>query len=222
MLRTASDSAATHSEAETAMNMATRLMDRYNLERSDIEYMGDSKDIDFSNVTFARQFISLRSKRSSSWQKSLLMFVNRFVETIGVYDGRKGTFCCYGPEADALIAKEIFVSLEQTIYDRAMSEYGGWFKGSGACFAEGFVSGLSVKLEEDREAQREAVTETGLILTDQKKKTREASTSWVQNEIGTKLSSRSTTSYRKRDYEARTHGHGVGKQQVVGANRKLS
>ena len=218
MLATAGDPSATVHEAETAMAMATTLMDKYNLDRDDIAHIGDTAGIDFTNVEFCKNTVTLRSKRKARWQLRLAMFVQEFMETVNCYNTPSTAIMTfYGPRCDVMIACEIYRGLELTIYQQAILEYKAWARDSAACFCEGYVSGMAHKLREDRASN---VQERGLILTDQNEQLSEAGRQWLKGE-GTALT-KASTSNRKRDWGANAKGFKRGQDQKVGHTHKVN
>ena len=168
MLATAGDPASTPGEAETAMQMAMKLMDKFGLEREDIEKNDDgSYDLDtVDQINMYREEVKVLTKRIPLWNKMLAMFVTmQGIRTTSCYLlKRNGSVMFYGPEADVKAAAALFSGLMGDIARDARNRFGGFYKGSGASFCEGFVSGLTQKYEVEAIKLESQVENTALIV----------------------------------------------------------
>jgi hypothetical protein len=141
MDRTASNSASTEAEKHNAIRMMQSLMLRHNLSREDI-----TSDDNVESVQFTRIACPVNGSKAYNWEKSLASYITDHVlPTTQWYIGSKAhrtLFCFYGPLADVRNAIALFRELLVTIAAAAKLQFGGHSRGSGASYAEGYVTGL--------------------------------------------------------------------------------
>lgn len=169
MLATASCSASTPAEKSTAMAMASALMQRYNLERDDIE--GKDKG-EFSEVIVKTLLV-----RMMPWESMLASFVSMYVvkgswavlqrETGAVGAVNQATINFVGLGADPQIAAATFYHLRELLVNECSEIYGPTVRGPGRSFAVGFVTGLvTVAKENEKKNRLNAEAGTALMRTD--------------------------------------------------------
>lgn len=177
MLATAADDASTPGEKATAMQMASALMRRYNLEREDIEDANKKENYD-------RQAVNSLWSRLTPWESTLASFVASYVV--------KGAYCITGSEGssgrntgsvgqafisfvglgdDASMAAATFTQLRDQLVRQCEAIYGTPVRGSGRSYAVGFVNGLfdTTKAAEEadkNDASLQSEIKTALIRTD--------------------------------------------------------
>jgi hypothetical protein len=141
MDRTASNSASTEAEKHNAIRMMQSLMLRHNLSREDI-----TSDDNVETVQFTRIACPVNGSKAYNWEKSLASYITDHVlPTTQWYISSKAhrtLFCFYGPLADVRNAIALFRELLVTIAAAAKLQFGGHSRGSGASYAEGYVTGL--------------------------------------------------------------------------------
>lgn len=138
---TASNSGSTEGEKHNALRMMQDLMLRHNLSRDDIV---DEDNVE--GVQFTRAACPLNTRRACSWEVMLASYVTlEIFPTVQWYVSAKGhrtLFWFYGPRTDVQNCLALFQELLLTIAASAHLQYGGFVRGSGASYAEGYVSGL--------------------------------------------------------------------------------
>ncbi len=139
--RTATNDASTEGEKHNALRMMQDLMLRHNLTRADIV---DEDNIE--HVRFARMACPVNGARICIWEGALSIYVTTYIfPTTQVYCSRsrnRSLFWFYGPKVDVENAIELFKELLLTIATAAKLQFGGYSRGSGASYAEGYVAGL--------------------------------------------------------------------------------
>lgn len=192
MLATASCKASTPAEKSTAMQMASALMRRYNLDREDVE--GKDKG-EFSEV-----LVETLLARMMPWESQLAAFVSSYVVkgswvvvkrsagAIGAVN--ESTIAFVGLGADPQIAAATYCYLRQLLVAESAKIYGTTVRGSGRSYAVGFVSGL-IQVAKETEASDRMNSETGtaLIRTDMLKRQSE---NWYLAKTGRKVSNTTT------------------------------
>ncbi len=183
LLAIAEDDAASTGEIQNAMNHAHRLMGEYHLSEDDLahEPQDDYSKVDKSEFTRRRSYIG---KKSFAWENSLAHFVSEFVgipfyitrkPVVAKRNGillldekgniRKGkAFVFYGVAEDSAIACELFDELRLLISTMAVAKYASVYKGEGAVYSQGFVSGLNSQLKETAKLEHQETTSTALVL----------------------------------------------------------
>lgn len=163
---TASNSASTEGEKHNALRMMQDLMLRHNLTRDDI-----IDDDNVESVQFTRQACPLNSQRAYNWQVMLGFYVTHeifpMVQWFTATRGHRTLFWFYGPRSDVENCIALFRELVLTIATSATLHYGGYSRGSGASYAEGYVSGLprGGTAGDSHSELKQAVGSRGLILT---------------------------------------------------------
>jgi hypothetical protein len=197
---TARNQAATEGERENALRMMQSLMLRHNLSRADLE----SQDGDDS-TSYARIACPVNGSKSVAWEKELANYVTQHVFPMTQwYAGSKGhrtLFFFYGPHTDVQNAIQLFRELLLTIATSAKLLYGGYSRGSGASYAEGYVRSLPKSTElsgvacddlgsQINSSERSLIKQRFLVV-------HKRSTDWLVAECGVQLVS---TTRRLRDF----------------------
>ncbi|MFN3191981.1 MAG: DUF2786 domain-containing protein [Aureliella sp.] len=138
--KTASNEGSTEAEKRNALRAMQQLMLSNNLTRDDLQ----EKNADL--VQFTRMTCLVNGSRACQWEKDLAAYLcEEVVATVQWYVARRGhrtVFSFYGPRAEVNIAIELFRELLLSIATSAKLLYGGYSRGSGASYAEGYVTGL--------------------------------------------------------------------------------
>ncbi len=138
---TANNSASTEGEKRNALRMMQNLMLRHNLSREDIT---DDDNVD--SMRFTRIACPVNGRRAYNWEKDLASYlVAEIFPMTSWYFGTRGhrtLFWFYGPLDDVKNCISLFRELLMTITASAYLQYGGYSRGSGASYAEGYVRGL--------------------------------------------------------------------------------
>lgn len=138
---TARNQASTESERENALRMMQSLLLRHNLSREDLV---DREGVE--STCYTRLACPVSGSKSLSWEKDLAFYITQHIFPLTQwYSGRKGhrsLFFFYGPRVDVENAIQLFRELLVTIATAAKLLYGGFSRGSGASYAEGYVRSL--------------------------------------------------------------------------------
>ena len=195
MLATASNDASTPAEKSTAMQMASALMRRYNLEREDVE---DAN----KNENYGQTTVDSLWARMTPWESSLAAFVSAYiVKGSYVVSGKEGSARTnYGTVGQAKIhfvglgedhgmAAATFVQLRDSLMRQCAMKWGTPVRGSGRSYAVGFVDGLFFTVREAERADRALVESRAeisraLIRTDMLKA---QAKNWYLSETGERL-----------------------------------
>lgn len=138
--RTATNQASTEGEKRNALRMMQAMMLRHNLSREDIGTQNND------GVQFARIACLLNGRKSCGWEYLLAGFLCEHIFPMVQYyaspAAHRTRFMFFGPVQDTQNAVELFRELLLTIATAARLQYGGYSRGSGASYAEGYVRGL--------------------------------------------------------------------------------
>ena len=222
MLATAANDGSTANEKAVAMQMASALMRRYNLEREDVEDVKKKEDYNSLDV-------NTLWARLTPWESRLAAFVAAYIV--------KGVFCVAGKEGasrrlsgsvgqavlsfvglgeDPGMAVVTFNQLRQSLLDQCGAKYGSPVRGDGRSYAVGFVNGLykaaqdAEKLEKDKGEMSRALIRTDML--------KEASKNWylsTDENIRLKSSSRRLSGLNSEAY-------GAGYKDGQNTNREKS
>lgn len=228
---TASNSASTEGEKHNALRMMQDLMLRHNLSRDDI-----SGDDNVDSVQFTRRACPLNSRRACTWEVILAGYVTRhifpMVQHYRSTRGHRTLFWFYGPVTDVDNCIALFRELLVTIATSATLQYGGYTRGSGASYCEGYVSGLPIpglhpddaQPSTDRSAESEASVGAGLIHT-RTLVLQDAANDWLDHECNIKLVQTHRFARGQHDAAATSRGrqHGASHElNVPGARKRLN
>ena len=220
---TARNHASTESERENALRMMQSLLMRHNLTRQDIA--GEEVD---STTQHTRLACAVNGSRALAWEKDLAFYVTDhiFPMTQWYYNrqGHRTVFFFYGPKFDVDNAIQLFRELLLTIASAAKLLYGGYARGSGASYAEGYVASLpkSMFVEGTGENADEAMRSERSLIQQRTLSVQETAREWLDLECGIRL----VKGYRRtRDFHDPT-AEGLGRMhgaqhQVTVPNRKL-
>ncbi|TWU16760.1 DUF2786 domain-containing protein [Allorhodopirellula heiligendammensis] len=138
---TATNAASTEGEKRNALRMMQNLLLRHNLSRDDIV-----EDDNVDNMRFTNMACPVNGRRACGWEKCLAAYVvDEIFPLTSWYFGTRGPrtlFWFYGPLDDVNNCIALFRELLLTITASAQLQYGGYARGSGASYAEGYVRGL--------------------------------------------------------------------------------
>jgi hypothetical protein len=177
LLGLAENSAAAEGEIENAMRFARRLMDMHAVSEDEARQAMNSTDgsTKAAAVEMNRYRASCGTAKMHRWQSTLAGYLveltgaqayhtgaqtERSPVTGGVLfddsgESRKTSGVMFYGEAEACrIAADMYADLCETIAAMGRIRFGGAYRGDGAAYCEGFVSGLySILTEERREAR---------------------------------------------------------------------
>jgi hypothetical protein len=173
LLRIASDAGASEHEIELCLARADRLIQEHHLSAADLA--GDMSELHEAswNGRFVKRTVHA-ARRCYIWEHRLAAFVQKYVGGLGYYtaanverdddgqrylDGsgqpfRARTIVFFGLAEDIELGELLFVDLRHAIIGFAVTRHGGSFRGPGASYAQGFVSGLFTQMCERRSAER--------------------------------------------------------------------
>lgn len=224
---TANNGASTEGEKRNALRMMQNLMLRHNLSREDLR---DEKEV--ASVHFTRIAQPVNGRRACQWEKMLAWYVTREVfPMVQWYQGVRGhrtLFWFYGPVDDVQNSLALFRELLLTIATAAQLQYGGYVRGSGASYAEGYVAGLPrmqtfSKASETGLGLQVASPENGLRVQDQAlmqariQTVHSAAGNWLASECNIRLISAGVSGRHQHDQNAEHRGRAHGAQHEVAA-----
>lgn len=230
LINLAEDDSASPGEVENAMKFSRDIMAKHNLTREDV--IRDKDEIDLSKVEYGRREFWSAGKRFASWEAGLSSFVVRIITSVGNYVNKdqvtfrkfgmamteggepvkkqRGYF--YGAIQDVEEAISLYNELQMAIISMARYRWGGYARGDGAGYCEGFLNGLYVALneaEKNLDSQTKYYLEisgaTSLALVKEGK-------NWLAKTHGVRLVQRASNGgSRKASNEAREEGRRDGK-----------
>ncbi len=138
---TANNHAATEAEQHNAIRMMQHLLLKNSLTESDLEAACNE-----GNVGFTKVACPVNGKRKCYWESMLARYVTEhIVPSVQHYistGSYRTFFFFYGPRFEVHQAIEIFRELLLSIATSARLHYGGYSRGSGASYCEGYVENL--------------------------------------------------------------------------------
>ncbi|MEM7477917.1 MAG: DUF2786 domain-containing protein [Planctomycetota bacterium] len=223
---TASNSASTDGEKRNAIRMMQNLMLTHNLSREDLEENDPN-----SGLQFARMACPVNGRRACTWEVMLAFYVITHVfPSVQFYRSTKSNrswFWFYGPVQDVENTITLFRELIVTIASAARLQYGGYARGSGASYCEGYVSALP-KAFDDGETNDKSKTQDqlerqqrGELVQSKAISLHKVTRKWLAEECGIRLVSGSGRGRSSHDPSAESQGrqHGA-KQQVTTHGRR--
>ena len=250
LLAVAENRASTEGEVTNAMRFAEILMRKHNLERSDIKPKSDGT-FDIDDVKMNKQFVTLVGVKRTQWELALANMVQNFVGTVNFFSSTDemrlepngapvdsdlhgpmfgAATAFYGPKEDVQLACQLFRDMGLRIAHYGKTKFGGFARGPGASYCQGFVSGLreaNQRVEREKIEQKDTRTpgENAMILADNQLKTqlRVASRNWLSLPAadgggGVKLVRGSGLQGSSRNNRAFTAGVRDGKQTKMSRN----
>lgn len=207
LLRLGENTAASQGEIDNALTMAAAMMAKHNLTRDDIDL---SEADPIARIAYGRHFAFSRGSRLTTWESGLAHFVTEFIGTVSHYstspmpvrrngiaesdgNGQPRMACgvaFFGCDEDAACAVAMFEELRDAISMMAIIRWGGWARGDGAAYAEGFASGLSDSNKRAKETLMHSDQQThALMLVSEKHQLaiRDRSLDWLKKTTGIKL-----------------------------------
>ena len=204
--------------------MMQSLLLRHNLSREDLEGASGKSPLQLGKFTCA-----LNGSRASNWEHSVAHYlcdeIFPLVQYFSTRKAKRTLFHFYGPHLDSSNCLELFRELIVTIAAAARLRFGGYTRGSGASYAEGYVQGLP------RSRQQATQKTTGSDKTSDNAMTLMAARSlsvhrsarkWLFDECGIELENATTQSRTERDFAAEMLGkiHGAS-HDIKPSNRPL-
>lgn len=217
---TAQNTGSTEGEKRNALRMMQSLMLTHNLSREDIV---DEDNVE--SVHFARMACPLNGKRAYTWEKMLAFYLTQeifpHVQWYMSTKGHRTLFWFYGPLSDVENIIALFRELLLTIASAAKLQYGSYVRGSGASYAEGYVSGLPTNAETEEATPNESVVSNRALIHARTLAVHGAAKEWLANECNTRLTSGSGRGRHQHDEHAAQRGkkHGA-KHQIQGGQRR--
>lgn len=248
LLALAGDDGATDGEIQNAMQHAQRLMGEHHLTEQDLAHEPQDDYSKVDNAAYGR-YSAFVGKMAFSWELFLANFVESFVGVPCYIENevrqvRKNGFCIfdddgprygkaivfYGVAEDAMMAVELYDELRILIATMATGRWGGCYRGDGAAYAEGFVSGLRSRLNESRRTEKEqariaaSTSSTALVLVERRdelvKYKSDKANDWLKKTTGWKLRKGGRRNGSSGSHEARTEGVRDGRNTDVSTTRR--
>lgn len=218
--RTATNAASTEGEKRNALRMIQNLMLRHNLSRQDI-----TEDDNTDNVLFTRIACPLNGRRACRWEGHLARFVtDQIFPMVQYYQDRKGNrtfFWFYGPKDDVANCIALFRELLLTIATAAQLRYGGYSRGSGASYCEGYVRGLPRAGDQPEQDAAAKIFSQDALIHARTLALQEAATDWLGDECGIRLVTSRSSGRSRYDANAANQGRSDGaKQDLPAAHRQ--
>ncbi len=204
---TANNSASTEGEKRNALRMMQNLMLRHNMTRDDITE-GDNVE----SMCFTRIACPVNGRRACAWEKSLAAYlVQQIFPLTSWYVAAKGNrtlFWFYGPVDEVRNCIGLFREMLLTIAASAQLQYGGYSRGSGASYAEGYVHGLP---RENSGSPQAAQAEQTALIQNRALVVQQAARNWLRLECGLQLATQRGRGRDKHDPAAANRGkqHGA-------------
>lgn len=208
MRKVAANAAATEGEIENAMRMASTMMLQHNIADEDLKEVAE----DLGNA-FGRIAIFVNGLRCASWESSLAIYISQLFGNVFSFSdsgGRRARVSFYGPIDSVEQAVELYRELLVEIATLARLKYGGYAKGRGASYAEGFVAGLMSILQ--GVDQPPAIIESSRAL---KARIERDAKEWLRVECGISLVKQSSSGRSGYDPGAAAVGRADGKTRNV-------
>ena len=202
LLAVVSDAGASENEKEVAMAAAQIYMDKYSLQADECEHA----ELQFDRI--AAEFIG---KRPARWEMFLSTFIKKVFSIPCYRDGNAIKF--YGRREKVEMAIAMYRELQATIKSLAQSNYGTYYRGDGAVYAEGFCVGLmetyenTLRIREQTEEGRALVVQAQALA----EKEEGLATTWLIDEHNVNLRSSSASSGPRGSADAFDHGQSDGK-----------
>lgn len=242
LLAIAEDDAASAEEIQNAMNFAQRLMASHHLTEEDLahEPADDYAKVDEGVMKEYRCFLG---GKVFYWESILATFITRFVGCNAYIDNNKRpardsrgfaklvngksymakSIVFYGLAEDASIAAELYEELHDLIGTMASIKWASIYKGDGASYAQGFVSGLFSQLEKAKAIEKNSST-TAMILVSRRddliQYKQDRALEWIKNARGKKIRKGGNGGGTKTgSYSAYAEGRDDGAATKVSATR---
>lgn len=222
LLATAGDDAATEGEIDNALAMARRIMLKHNFGEGDIPKEPHELARELENTKYDQKACYSFSQGLTEWEISLIWAICELMGTVKWYIGGKHVekrtragviqrnkdgspklatlYYLYGPDRDVAEAVELIYEWQEITVAMSRMKYGGFVRGAGRSYANGFCMALHSKVKNLRkeETQQAAIpgpqdaprSSTALILVQSNELMRmrkERASEWLERECGIKL-----------------------------------
>jgi len=236
LLALGEDNSASQGEIDNALSMASAMMAKHNLTRDDI----DMSAVDpIAKVAFGRHWAFSKGASLTTWECVLCNFTVSFIGTVKYYQSkgmavrRRGIaetdargdirtatgVAFYGCDEDAECAATLFEELRDAAATMAIIRWGGWARGDGAAYAEGFALGIqSANTKAALALKNGDAQTTALMLVSEKMQLaiQEKGTEWLATTHKVNLSKGRARSFsRSGSGEARAEGRRDGSNYGV-------
>jgi len=248
LLNVAADHAASEHEIESCLAKAERLMREHHLGEADLFDDFEERRQSALHGRFTKKTIHA-ARKCYEWERRLAGFVRTYVGGFGYYSKTGALFrddgsqycdtdgipysptilVYYGIEDDVELAGELFSELRKAIMSLAIARHRSCFRGPGASYAQGFVVGLYMQMDERR--QSELMTAKAHLVDDNQRTTltvierrnelinlKEAlARDWLASPAGgsIQLASRTSTGGSSASHEAYHQGRADGSKYPV-------
>ncbi len=205
------NSGASQNEIDQAIAAAERILAQHQLTREDVTQAEDGS-WDASKVEYSKRSTYSFGANLTQWQADLGHFICDFLGTVKWYrqTGRyrrvnpndnasmlalneagrtskanKLTF--YGPDEDCEAAADLFTELQHAIATMGQLYHGGWARGSGASYCEGFVNGLERAHQKSQGQLTSGEDKYALVVQEKSLAIRKGADHWLAESQGVKL-----------------------------------
>jgi len=227
LLKVAENRGATEAEVRNALRFAQNLMRRHNIERDDLD-----EDDDASRVRFARAAVFMNGTRRTRWEIDLAMFITgSLCPSCDCYTGRRqrpgrseSASCVwfYGPETDVTFSVDLFEEMIVSIAASArLRGFGGFARGDGAKYCEGFVAGLREAFAQNESELRGTAEGREMIAVSRRRSLAlsAAANKWLRESEGIRLARGSGLQGGRGSYDAYRSGVQDGRRTSVERNQ---
>ena len=241
LLALAEDDAQGEAEVCTAMKLAEAALEKYHLDRADIE--ADQQESAQIQEEYGANDAFMRGVKMTAWESTLGRAIDLLVGSVKHYHSYgiqktgtfkapkyKSKFIWYGPAEDVELATELFGEWQHVIATLAINKFGGFARKEGGSYAMGFAKSLEEKAEMTYNSRKSTITKstTALVhcnsgsLADVLNKKREHASVWLKT-TGVKLGGKvhgTRASMAYDGYNAYEFGRMDGRHAEFSAARK--
>ena len=176
LLRLSEDGSASGSEAETALRMAEKLMQKYGIERAQLIGSGDKPVYDWQSGFYGFGREGKPTSKVPLWYQWLVVAIAKFTDTIVVTDHHpvEGAGVRFKGEAEDVILALWFAEYLKDCIRRETRQAGMGSSQAREEFRKVMSLRLSTRMREMREARNQAFsTSTALVVVNSKRQARD-------------------------------------------------
>lgn len=218
------DPAATKGEIDNAINLAAKIMAKFNLTREDIDF--DSLD-PTKAVNIGRCMATCLHEKALKWEGQLAMFCCKFIGSCSCYTA-KGTqindgihkqidiIFFFGSKHEIDFSINLFRKLREAVCDKARVKFKSYTGVDGRSYSEGFVIGLYQSLEQQIKELKDDRETYGLLIRSEEVSViiKDKSREWLSKTFNVKLKRGSSRRSKSND-DAKSRGVIDGKNHSV-------
>lgn len=245
LLNLAKDDGASSGEIDNAMRFATMLMAKYHINEDEINKHTDGHERAalYDRMGVGRSYS--QTMKLGYWEKLLATFCCQFVGSVQCYisngkevvkengiikcdsDGNsviRRAFVFYGVDEDVQLTIDLYNELSVIIAATARMKHGSVMKSSGGDYAQGFVSGLFTRLQNQQLLISQSSESRSLVVQSNEmiELKKSMAKKWLAEQQNIKVRQNKTKRRVKTfDHSAWLNGQSDGKKVELSNNRKL-